>query len=177
VFEEWEELQKLLVALFGILLLTSGTRFYKIVVILPGVAIGAYLGVVLSMGQTDEIRLLAIGACGIFGMVLSLLVEKLAIAIFGALLGGAMAQYALPIFLDTVVPWYWAVLGAVFGGMIIPSLFPLLVPILSSLAGAFCVGWSMDLADNYPFIAALTVLGFFIQKLFGAKKPDIEEVD
>lgn len=175
MFEEWGELQRLLVALFGILLLTSGTRFYKFVVILPGVATGSYLGVILSLGQVDEVRLLAIGTCGVLGMVLSLLVEKLAIAIFGALFGGAIAQLALPIFLGTVAPWYWPVIGAVFGGMIIPPLFSRFVPLLSSLAGAFCVAWSMELANNYPLIVGLTVLGFFVQRLFGAKKPDLEE--
>lgn len=172
---EWEGLQKLLVALFGVLVLISGTRFYKFLVILPGVSLGAYLGVILSVGQVEEVQLFSIGLMSVLGIVVSLLVEKLAIALLGALFGGALVQYLAPIFYGQELEWYWSVIGAVFGGMIIYPIFPTLLPLLSSLIGAYCLAWSMESPDNYRLIGVLTLFGFFVQRLFGAKKPNLEE--
>lgn len=175
MFLEWEQLQKLLISLLGILVLVSGTRFYKFLVILPGVGAGVYLGAILSFGQVEEVQLFSMVLLGVLGIVGSLLLEKFAIALLGALLGGAVVQYLLPIFWTQRLEWYWATAGAVLGGMVIYPIFPTLLPLLSSIVGAYCLSWALERPTDYVLIGALTIFGFFVQRLFGAKKPNLEE--
>ena len=175
MFLEWDQLQQLLVALFGIVLLISGTRLYQFLIIVPGVSLGAYLGTMLSLNQLEEVQLFSIVLFSVFGIVVSLLLEKLAIALLGALLGGAIVQYIVPFLWGEELEWYWSTVGAVFGGMLVYPIFPSLIPFLSSLIGAYCLGWSMEKPDDYQLIGLLTIFGFFVQRLFGAKKPEREE--
>ena len=112
---EWSELQYVCVGLFGVLLLVSGTRLYRYSIVAPGAGVGAYVGVVLTMGQSESIQLLGVGVCAVVGVVTMLLVEKLAIALLCALMGGAIVQYAVPYYLGVPIEWYWVIVGSVVG--------------------------------------------------------------
>ena len=59
------------------MLLVSGTRLYRMSILAPGAMIGAYLGVLLTMGLADPLRLLGIAVFGVLGGVLMLLIEKI----------------------------------------------------------------------------------------------------
>ncbi len=172
---EWSVLQHVCVGLFGVLLLVSGTRLYRYSIITPGAGIGAYVGVVMTMGFSESIQLLGIGGCAVIGVVTMLLVEKLAIAILCALLGGALTQYGVPYYLGIATEWYWVIVGSVVGGIFFTPIFPKLLPLWMSMAGAGCINWSMHQPRNMEWFIGLTILGTLIQWFFGAKVRDIEE--
>ncbi len=175
VILEWPVLQRVCVGLFGLLLLVSGTRLYRYSIIAPGAVIGAYIGVLLTVAQSDSIQLLGVGFCSVVGVVTMLLVEKLAIAILCALFGGAMVQYALPFYFDVPTEWYWIIVGSVVGGIFFTPLFPRLIPVWMSMFGAVCINWSMHQPKNLQWFVGLTVLGTLMQLFFGAKVRDFED--
>ena len=175
VILEWPVLQRVCVGLFGLLLLVSGTRLYRYSIIAPGAVIGAYIGVLLTVAQSDSIQLLGVGFCSVVGVVIMLLVEKLAIAILCALFGGAMVQYALPFYFDVPTEWYWIIVGSVVGGIFFTPLFPRLIPVWMSMFGAVCINWSMHQPKNLQWFVGLTVLGTLMQLFFGAKVRDFED--
>ena len=172
---EWFVLQRMCVGLFGLLLLVSGTRLYRYSIITPGAGIGAYIGVVLTMGQSESIQLIGVGLCAVVGVVTMLLVEKLAIAILCALLGGALTQYGLPYYFGIPTEWYWVIVGSVIGGTLFTPLFPRLLPLWMSMLGAGCINWAMHQPRNIEWFIGLTVLGTLIQLFFGAQVRDIED--
>jgi hypothetical protein len=172
---EWFVLQRMCVGLFGLLLLVSGTRLYRYSILIPGAGIGAYIGVVLTMGQTESIQMLGVGFCAVVGVVTMLLVEKLAIAILCALLGGALTQYGVPYYLGIPTEWYWVIVGSVIGGMFFTPIFPRLLPLWMSMLGAGCVNWAMHQPRNLEWFVGLTLLGTLIQLFFGAQVRDMEE--
>ena len=172
---EWAELQYLCVGLFGVLLLVSGTRLYRYSIITPGAAIGAYVGIVLTVGQSESIQLLGVGFCAVVGVVTMLLVEKLAIALLCALMGGAVTQYAVPYYLGVPLEWYWVIVGSVVGGIFFTPIFPRLLPVWMSMAGAGCITWAMHQPRNVEWFVGLTVLGTLIQLFFGASVTDLED--
>lgn len=172
---DWPQMQQVLVSLFGILLVISGTRFYRLVVMTPGIVVGIYSGVQLTIGQNEEVQLFAIVLGAVIGAVFSFLVEQLAIALLGALFGGAIVQWLFPIFWNIEIAWYWPVVGAVFGGMIIPPLFPRLLPLLTSIVGAGCLSWAMGRFEDIWLWGALTSFGFFVQRYFGATRPKFDD--
>ena len=81
----------------------------------------------------------------------------------------------MPLFSEQGVEWYYSVIGAVFGGMIIYPIFPMLLPFLSSLIGGYCLAWGLEVPNNYYLIGAFTIFGFFVQRLLGVKKANLEE--
>ena len=172
---EWSELQYVCVGLFGVLLLVSGTRLYRYSIITPGAGIGAYVGVVLTLGQSESIQLLGVGFFAVVGVVTMLLVEKLAIALLCALMGGAVTQYGLPYYLGVPTEWYWVIVGSVVGGVFGTPIFPKLLPVWMSMAGAGCVTWAMRDPKNIEWFVGLTILGTLIQLFFGASVRDLED--
>lgn len=172
---EWAELQYICIGLFGVLLLVSGTRLYRYSIITPGAAVGAYVGVVLTLGQSESVQLVGVGLCAVVGVVTMLLVEKLAIAILCALMGGAVTQYVVPYYFEVTIEWYWVIVGSVVGGIFFTPIFPKLLPVWMSMAGAGCVTWAMHQPRNLEWFVGLTLLGTLFQLFFGASVTDLEE--
>lgn len=121
---EWAELQYVCIGLFGVLLLVSSPRLYRYSIVNLGAAIGAYVGVTLTLGQSESIQLFGIGICAAVGAVTMLLVEKLAIALLCALIGGAVTQYAMLYYLGVPIEWYWVIVGSVLVAYSLLQSFP-----------------------------------------------------
>ena len=173
----WTELQYVIIGLCGILLLVSGTRLYRFVIMGPGVMTGAYIGVIISVGQDDAVQLIAIGLSAMVGGVTMLLVEKLGIAVMGALLGGGFVHILLPWYQGiSVAPWYYVAMGSVLGAMIFPPMFSRVAPIVTSLFGAIAVVYASGLYTihtmDWRLVGGVTVLGTLIQWYFGATLQD-----
>ena len=172
---DWYDLQRVIVGLCGILLLVSGTRLYRMSILAPGAMIGAYLGVLLTMGLADPLRLLGIAVFGVLGGVLMLLIEKLAIAIVCAMVGGALTHYLLPLYLGYSVEWYWLIVGSVVGGIGFAPILPKTIPIWMSMVGANAVIWSMRQPWDSTWFLGLTMVGTLIQIAFGASIRDMDD--
>lgn len=173
----WIELRYVIIGLCGLLLLVSGTRLYRFAIMGPGVIIGAYIGTIISVGQEDVVQLVAISFSAILGGVAMLLVEKLGIAVMGALLGGGSVHIVLPLLQDiSVAPWYYVALGSMLGAMIFPPFFSHVAPIVTSIFGAIAIVYSFGeytiQTMNWTLVLGLTVLGTLIQWYFGATLQD-----
>lgn len=155
--------------------MVSGTRLYRMSILAPGAMIGAYLGVLLTMGLADPLRLLGIAVFGVLGGVLMLLIEKLAIAIVCAMVGGALTHYLLPLYLGYSVEWYWLIVGSVVGGIGFAPILPKTIPIWMSMVGANAVIWSMRQPWDSTWFLGLTMVGTLIQIAFGASIRDMDD--
>ena len=109
----------------------------------------------------------------VVGVVTMLLVEKLAIALLCALMRGG--QYAVPYYLGVPLEWYWVIVGSVVGGIFFTPIFPRLLPVWMSMAGAGCITWAMHQPRNVEWFVGLTILGTLIQLFFGASVTDLED--
>ena len=172
---EWQELQRILAGLFGVLFLVSGARLYRVLIMLPGAVAGIILGLRLSAGAVEEVQLFSIVFCAVCGLVFSFLLEKAMIAVAGALFGGGLVHVFLPIVTGEEPIWYAPLIGAVFGGMILFPIFPRLIPILSSAAGAFLLLWATHREGDIVLLSALTFFGWILQRFFGVTRASIEE--
>jgi hypothetical protein len=125
---------------------------------------------------SPEVQLAVTLVIGILGAVAMLILEKLAIALIGAIAGGGLTQAAGPLLVSFgEMEWYWPFIGAFFGAMIFPLAFKRIIPIATSLIGSLCTSWAFGEGDNLPLIVGLTLLGSGLQMIFLRKARHFEE--
>ena len=160
-----------MIGLVGLLVLIAGTRFYKLTVMAPGFLFGALVaskyGNLLGLPPAGPVEPqvmvgLLLGGAAALAMIF---LEQLAIALTGALVGGALVMFVGPM-LVTVVEWYVPFIGAFIGALIFPSLYRRLLVPTTALLGAVCVGYGLGFNDNLPVIGVLWLFGSCVQWFF-----------
>ena len=96
---------------------------------------------------------------------LAMIFEQLAIALTGALAGGALVMLVGPL-LVPVVEWYVPFIGALIGAVVFPSLYRRLLVPTTALLGAVCVGYALGFDSNLPAIGVLAIFGSCVQWFF-----------
>jgi len=124
--------------LLGGLLLLAGRRLFWIFVGTAGFLLGTEVAARVASGAAAWVVLVIGLACGLTGLVLSLFVQKLAVAAAGFVMG----SYAVHRLILTLpmgwAGWTWAALvtGGILGALLVLLVFDWALIILSSLAGA-----------------------------------------
>jgi hypothetical protein len=125
-------------AVVGVLLLAFGRRLYWLFV----GGIGFVVGFSLASRLTDHRPgltplLIGLGA-GLLGVVLALLLQKLAVVVAGLLAGAWLGVEVWPLLAPGSLrdPWLPALVGAVVGALLAITLFDAVLVVLSSLVGA-----------------------------------------
>ena len=160
-----------MIGLVGLLILIAGTRFYKLTVMAPGFLFGALVaakyGNLLGLPPAGPIEPqvmvgLLLGGAAALAMIF---LEQLAIALTGALAGGALVMLVGPL-LVPVVEWYVPFIGALIGAVVFPSLYRRLLVPTTALLGAVCVGYALGFDSNLPAIGVLAIFGSCVQWFF-----------
>lgn len=163
---------EVLIWLVGIVFLCAGARLYRLALMSPGFAIGALLAVEYGGALSKEIQLGVTVVVGIIGAVVLMTLEKLAIALTGALAFVGLLYAATPlVFATGVAPWYAPAIAALLGSFFFPMLYKKLLPILTPLAGALCICWAINKLQEPYIVGGLWVVGALIQ-LVSYKAPD-----
>ena len=163
--ELWTD-PRLWVGIIGVIMLVRGAQWYRLVIITPGLAIGAWLGVKLTAGSGDQMQILACVALALIGAIGLHLVERLAIAVTGALVLGSLTETFAPTVLGTAAPWYIPAAGALVGLLVFPRIYSSLLPFITSGLGAMCLAWSMGKPRDLLLLGAFTAMGLVAQSLF-----------
>jgi hypothetical protein len=153
--------------LLGGLLLLAGRRLFWIFVGAAGFLLGTGIAARMASGTAEWVALVIALAFGLAGLVLSLIVQKLAIVAAGFIMG----SYAVNRLLLTLQPgwagWEWAALlaGGVLGALLVLLLFDWALIVLSSLVGAALIIYPFSPGPSLSLLlfAVLTTAGIGFQ--------------
>lgn len=160
---------RLLLGGAGVVLLLMGARVYRLALILPGFIAGVLIAGEATQGLPSNIRLFAalvLGLACAFGVHL---LERFAVAVAGALVGGGLAQLVggqVAIGLSTFT---LGLLGALVGFLLFPWIYRRLLPFLTSLLGALAVAHAAGRPGDLLLIGGLTLGGTLLQLLLGGR--------
>ncbi len=154
-------------AVVGVLLLFLGRRLYWLFVGGVGFVVGFSIASNL-IGRESHATALVVGlVAGLCGVVLALLLQRVAVVVAGLLAGAwlgvqvAGASGAAP----AGTPWLPALIGGVLGALLSLALFSAVLVVLSSLVGAALLARLLDgkpLTQGIAFLL-LTLLGIAVQ--------------
>lgn len=166
-------LARIAAGLLGLLLLLRGARLYRLAVVAPGVLAGAALAVAgagaLGLGPVPTV--VAVVVVAIVAGGLCALVEKLAVALAGVVVGVGVAQAVAPLVVASP-PWWAAVLGGLVGLVAFPALWRAVLPLITAALGALALTWAVDLHSSILALGVATGLGAVVQWATAAKDDD-----
>ena len=144
-------------AVVGVLLLLLGRRLYWLFVGGIGFIVGLSLATGFTHRRPDGTALLIGLGAGLLGIVLALVLQRLAIVVAGLLAGAWLGvefvrAVGAPI---AGTPWIPALVGGVVGAILAAALFDAVLVILSSLVGAALL---VELLGGRPVMRAIVFL-------------------
>jgi hypothetical protein len=152
--------------LLGVLLLFLGRRLFWLFVGVAGFLVGLNFAAQIATGSESSRLLIALIA-GILGAVLAVLLQKVAIAIAGFIIGAYLGVDLLRSTMAAPAQWNLAayIIGGIIGAVLIILLFDWALILLSSLSGASLVIHNIRLAGGTSSIlfACLVILGILVQ--------------
>ena len=152
----------------GIVLLFVGARYYQLLIMAPGFAVGVMLA--MKNFPFDGILLfLAAMVLGSIGAVLLVSIEKLSVAIAGAFVGIGVVYSLEPYLFAGKAPFYVAAIASLIGSMIFPKLYDDLRPVVCALSGAMCIAWAVNKQNDVIAIVVLSCVGALVQYLVTAR--------
>ena len=158
------------VGIFGLLMLLFGDRLYRLMVMAPGFFIGGYIAT-HHVNIDPEVQLFATVLCSIVGGFVMLLVEKFTVALFGALLGGALTVSLANLIGGALsTEWYWPVIGALLGSFLFPPLFKKNLALVTSGIGSLCLAYSLEREQDTVFIVGVGVCGWVLQMMLHRRR-------
>ena len=158
------------VGILGLLLLLFGDRLYRLMVMAPGFFIGGYVAT-HHINIAPESQLFATVLCSIIGGFVMLLVEKFTVALFGALLGGALTVSLADLIGGVLsTEWYWPVIGALLGSFLFPPLFKKNLALVTAGIGSLCLAHSLEREQDTVFIVGVGLFGWLFQTLLRRRR-------
>ena len=153
--------------LVGAALLLFGRRLFWLFVAAVGFAIGIQLTPYVIQHPPIWLALAVAIILGIIGAVLALVLQKIAIALAGFLLGGHIATAMLTAFVNTHAQYFGVsfVIGGIIGALLLLLLFDWALIIFSSIAGAELIATNLHLPPTGTTILllVLAILGIIVQ--------------
>ena len=154
-------------ALLGLALLFFGRRLFWLFVAALGFAIGLQLAPHLSQNPPLWLSLLLSLGLGLTGVLLALLLQKLAIAIAGFLAGGSIAVALAAAFLANSAHYsaITFVIGGIVGALLLVALFDWALIIFSAIEGARLItgGLHLPSTGTTVILVVLALFGIIVQ--------------
>lgn len=147
----------------GVAALALGRKLFWLFVGVVGFVIALGIAIPLFEGQPDWIALVAALIVGVFGALVAVFIQKIAVAIAGFLIGGYVLVWLSTLFGLGLEAWHWALAlgGGLLGAVLSASLFEVALILLSSVAGATLIATALD------FRPAITALLFIVLVAIG----------
>jgi hypothetical protein len=159
----------------GALILLFGRRLFWLFVAAVGFWIGFELTSYLVQHPPPWLALAVALVLGLIGAVLAFILQKVAIAIAGFLVGGHIATALLAAFVSVPPQQTWIafVIGGILGAMLLLALFDWALIFFSAIAGAELIVRHVHLPSTGTTILflGLTICGIIFQAaLFGRRR-------
>ena len=152
----------------GVVLLVLGARFYQLLIMAPGFAIGALIALKYMPSNSQLMQFTAVLVIGALCAVALMTVEKLSVALSGAFVGVAIVAHGAPLIGENPPPYAFAI-AALLGSMIFPKVYDDFRPVVTAIAGSFCIAWSVNQEQALSSIAVIACLGALLQYFITAK--------
>jgi len=163
----------LVTVIIGVMLLILGRKLFWFFVGVAGFLIGMNIAGQVTSG-TESTKLLIGLVAGVIGALLAILLQKVAIAVAGFVIGGYITVEllrlygaALPVYTRLHGNAYWVpyVIGGIIGAILMVLLFDWALIVLSSLAGASMILHGIAVQPRaLPLLyVVLAILGIVIQ--------------
>ena len=156
--------------ILGALLLLVGRRLFWLFVAAIGFAAGLELVPYIMQNPPPWLALVVGIVLGLLGALLALLLQKVAIAIAGFLVGGHIATAMMAAFVATHAQYTGVtfIIGGIIGALLLLALFDWALILFSSLAGAELIASNLHLpaAGTTILFVALTIAGVVAQAAF-----------
>ena len=153
--------------LLGVALLLFGRKLFWLFVAALGFAIGLQLAPHLSQNPPVWLSLLLSLGLGLAGILLALLLQKLAIALGGFLAGGSIAVALAAAFLTNSAHYsaITFVIGGIIGALLLVALFDWALIVFSAIEGARLITGSLHLPSTGTTIilVVLALFGIIVQ--------------
>ncbi len=153
--------------LIGALVLFFGRKLFWLFVAALGFAVGLQLAPYLSQNPPLWLSLVLSVGLGLLGVLLALLLQKLAIGIAGFVVGGRLATGLAAAFLANSAHYsaITFVIGGILGAILLLALFDWALIIFSSIEGARLITDALHLPSTGTTIllVVLTIFGIAVQ--------------
>lgn len=171
-------LPRVLVGLAGVVLCVDGARAYRVAVVAAAFGAGAVGAASLAgMAAPDPLTVAIVAAVGgVAAVILARLVEKVALVVVGAVLGGA-AVSGVDTTLALGLPWWSELAGVLVGAAAMPWVFPLVLVALTPAVGGVLVAWAAGRPDDLRIIGAAYVVGVVAQLARRGRRRDRDKDD
>lgn len=156
---------RILVGALGLTLLVLGSRVYRIAVVTPGVLAGLWVAGQVTTGASSTVQYAAMIGLGLAGGILAFLLERFAVAVAGALIGGGLGDALGPLLLGDQMHWSVPAVAAIVGFLAVPYLYERLLPLLTAVLGALALAWAAGREQDLIFIALVAAAGLVLQLL------------
>lgn len=164
---------RVVLVLVGVGLLAAGRRLFWLAVAALGLFAGLFAVDQWLADLPPATALVVALAVGILGLVLALLVQKVAVAFGGFVLGAVLTARLLPLVGVDLGVWLPVALlaGGVLAALLALALFGLALTIVTAGAGAALLVETLALPAQLQSLlfAALWVLGVLVQRRAGAR--------
>ncbi len=156
---------RLLVGLISAIVLLFGARLYRLVLVTPGLLVGVLVGLQLTQDAQPGTQAIAAGCLGVIGAGVLYMVERLAVALVGAVIVAGLAKAFMPLILGAGLPWYVPAAAGMIGVFLLPSLLRAAIRVLTPLLGAIGVSWALGRPGDLILLGGLAIFGALFQLL------------
>ncbi|MBM75878.1 MAG: hypothetical protein CMK59_10800 [Proteobacteria bacterium] len=166
-----------MVWMLSIVLILFGNRFYRLSLFAPGFVLGALISEDFLYAQPPVIRLGGVLLIGVLGAGIVMVLERLAIALLGALMGMVVYQSYVSINGppdELEMQWLMPAVVSLLGSVVVPVLFDRYLLVATSLAGTLGLAWSTNHMDQsfIPYLAGVWAGGCCVQYWLQPSKSD-----
>ena len=153
--------------LIGIAILFFGRKLFWLTVAAVGFAVGVEIAPLLVNESSSLLALLIALVLGIFGALLALFLQKVAIAVLGFFAGGKLATAIAAAFFVHYAQYSTIifVIGGIIGAILLLAVFGWALIVVSSFIGAYLIQSAIVLpptGSTLVFIG-LAIVGIFVQ--------------
>jgi hypothetical protein len=153
--------------LIGIAILFFGRKLFWLTVAAVGFAVGVEIAPLLVNESSSLLALLIALVLGVFGALLALFLQKVAIAVLGFFAGGKLATAIAAAFFVHYAQYSTIifVIGGIIGAILLLAVFGWALIVVSSFIGAYLIQSAIVLpptGSTLVFIG-LAIVGIFVQ--------------
>ena len=160
-------MMRILIGLLGVVVLIAGRKLFWLTIGAVGFITGMLFVVLFLQIESLWIMLVIALVAGAIGIVLALVLQKVAIGIAGFLMGAYAATWLTQNYIPGLayLNWLWFVIGGIVGGLLVTALFDVALIGLSAFVGAMMISLAAPLNQTISLVLfiILVVVGIGIQ--------------
>jgi hypothetical protein len=142
--------------------MVAGGKMYRLAVVTPGFVLGTMVGKSVTLTGDPMVATVIIVIAGLGGAILFHYMERIAVAVIGALVGAHITGAVWPLLAGTA-PWWGVLVGSIVGSLAFPKFFRMLLLPITAIIGAVVLASCFAHGQNIFVIGGLALIGAIFQ--------------